>query len=389
MKLDPQLNSIIASPPVDLLRADIDRIDDQILALLEQRYPLVQRIAAAKNIEQEPALALRPARERHIVDRLSARAVQVPAEDVRHIWRSILSLSAKHQRAYRIILWGPETARLALSTLAAARYGDRVAIDWAGGEGWTEALEEARRGDAILMVPADMERGAAWEGLDLIARHPTGCDTHPWVMELGRLADSGEWLGAEGAAEADAAPRRTVAYLGGHGSFSEEACLRFVPAHDLLACGDFETVLRAVREGTADLAVVPVENSLAGPITAVRDLLGHAELKVIGEERLDVRLHLLGTEGAAIRGIERVASHAAALTQCAEWLGGHSWERTAVASTSEAAAMVAAAGDPQWAAIGSEVAAALHGLTILARDLQGSAENVTRFAIVERRDSYA
>lgn len=390
MKLDSSLNVTI-TPPVEALRADIDRIDDQILALLEQRYPLIERIARAKNIEQEQALALRPARERHIVERLSARAVQVPAEDVRQIWRSILSLSARHQRAYRIVMLGPESARLALSTLAAARHGDRVPIDWAGGEARAQALGEARRGDAILMLPAELARGPEWEGLDLIARHATGDPAHPWIVELGRLADSGEWLDAEVEDEraATASPRGTVAYLGGHGSFSEEACLRHVPGHDLLPLSDFASVLRAVREGTADLAVVPVENSLAGEISAVTELLGHPELRVVGEEKLEVRLHLLAPAGATIETVRKVSSHPAALTQCGAWLDGRTWEREALASTAEAAARVAAAADRGWAAIGSEVAGALNGLELLARDIHGGAENVTRFAIVERRREFA
>lgn len=186
-----------------------------------------------------------------------------------------------------------------------------------------------------------------------------------------------------------AATARIVAYLGGHGSFSEEACRRFVPTHALMPLGDFTSVARAVCEGSADVAVLPVSNSRVGPIAAVRHLLAHPELRVIGEEVLGVRLHLLAPPGSKLEGIARVSSHPAALTQCRSFLAERAWALTQTESTAEAARQVAAAGDPARAAIGSDAAAMIYGLDVLARDLQGGAENVTCFAIIERRDQFA
>lgn len=186
-----------------------------------------------------------------------------------------------------------------------------------------------------------------------------------------------------------AATARVVAYLGGHGSFSEEACRRFVPAHDLMPMSDFAAVAKAVAQGTADIAVLPVSNTHVGPITTVRQLLAHPELRVVREQGLGVRLHLVGLPGATVAGIRRVMSHSAALTQCARYLGDRDWERSAMASTAEAARQVALLNDPTCAAVASSEAAVAHGLDVLAEDLQGEAENVTRFAIVERRDQFA
>lgn len=186
-----------------------------------------------------------------------------------------------------------------------------------------------------------------------------------------------------------ASAARVVAYLGGHGSFSEEACRRFVPSHDLMPLGDFRAVARAVCEGTADLALLPVSNSRVGPITAVRQLLAHPELRVIGEEVLGVRLHLLGLAQAQLSGIRRVSSHPAALAQCKQYLVDKEWVLSPTASTSEAARQVATVGDLTRAAISSDAAANIYGLEVLARDVQGDAENVTCFAIVERRDAFA
>ncbi|NJC06599.1 prephenate dehydratase [Sphingomonas kaistensis] len=186
-----------------------------------------------------------------------------------------------------------------------------------------------------------------------------------------------------------AASARIVAYLGGHGSFSEEACRRFVPAHQLMPLRDFASVARAVCQGSADLALLPVSNSRVGPIATVRQLLAHPELRVVGEEVLGVRLHLLGCSGSTVDAVRRVSSHPAALVQCEAYLGERNWTVAPTTSTSEAARQVAASNDPTHAAIASEAAAVLHGLQLLSRDLQGEAENVTRFAIVERRDQFA
>jgi prephenate dehydratase len=187
----------------------------------------------------------------------------------------------------------------------------------------------------------------------------------------------------------NAACARVVAYLGGHGSFSEEACRRFAPAYELMPFGDFPSVARAVCQGSADLAVLPVANTHVGPIAAVRSLLAHPELRIVGEEVLGIRLHLLGLRGARLDGITQVSSHAAALTQCRSFLAARRWAVTPLHSTAEAARQVASAANPARAAIGSDAAANAYDLAILARDLQGEGENLTRFAIVERRDQFA
>lgn len=182
---------------------------------------------------------------------------------------------------------------------------------------------------------------------------------------------------------------RVVAYLGGAGSFSEEASRRFVPAHELLPLGDFRSVARAVCQGTADVGVLPISNSRVGSIDAVRTLLAHPELKVVGKERLEVRLHLLAPPNASLSSIRDVSSHHAALVQCDAFLAKRSWTRRSAPSTVHAAQEVAAAANPARAAVASEAAAMTHGLEIIAHDLQGEGENVTVFAIVERRDHFA
>lgn len=182
---------------------------------------------------------------------------------------------------------------------------------------------------------------------------------------------------------------RVVAYLGERGSFSEEACQRFLPGCELMPLPDFEAVAMAVCHGSADVAVLPVHNNLAGPIDAVLVLLAHPELRTISEDELEVRLHLLASPGTAIGAIREVASHKAALLQCAPFLAERKLSTVQAPSTAEAARQVANGEHKARAAIASENAAGVHGLTILARDIQGSSASITRFAIVERRDQFA
>lgn len=188
---------------------------------------------------------------------------------------------------------------------------------------------------------------------------------------------------------ASAKAGRVVAYLGGRGSFSEEACQQFLPECELMPLHDFEAVAMAVCQGSADVAVLPVHNNLVGPIDAVLVLLAHPELRTVGEKELQVRLHLLGGNGTQIDAIREVASHRAALDQCADFVARHDFGTVMTPSTAEAARQVAEGGDPARAAIASEMAAALYGLSILARDVQNEAGSITRFSIVERRDQFA
>lgn len=186
------LNTVVTPivPTLDVLRGEIDRIDDQILDLLERRYEVVARVSRAKAGDRALVLPVRPMRERHIIDRLSTRASRVPAADVAHIWRSILSLSAQSQRAYRLILWSPEEARLAMTSLAASRFGPSVPAVWATSK--EEAIAASRRGESILMIPADMLEPSAVPELDLIGQFPLDCVDHPWALAMGRLAVEAE-----------------------------------------------------------------------------------------------------------------------------------------------------------------------------------------------------
>ncbi len=173
-------------PPLASLRQEIDLIDDAILDLLEQRYAVTRRVSRAKAGENARTLPIRPEREVQILTRLSARAVLVPSDDIAQIWGPILSLSARSQTAYRIMLWSPGVSRVALAGLAAARFGSTVPIVWAADA--DEAIAAANAGDTVLLMPSDLLQPSQVPELDLIGQFPLDCPHHPWAVAMGKLA---------------------------------------------------------------------------------------------------------------------------------------------------------------------------------------------------------
>ena len=181
-----------------------------------------------------------------------------------------------------------------------------------------------------------------------------------------------------------------VAYLGPPGTFSEEAVSRCELARDAepVPHRTFADAYEALLRGEADLALLPVENSIEGSIGAVLDLLVHRPgAQVRRELLLPVRQVLLAPPGTRLEDVRRVLSHPQPLGQCAaflrERLPGAALEPTH--STADAAQKVAS-GPPGAAAIGARAAAARFGLEILAEDIQDAAENVTRFVLLARQD---
>lgn len=176
-----------------------------------------------------------------------------------------------------------------------------------------------------------------------------------------------------------------IAYQGTAGAFGEEALVQhFGEGASRLACASFDAVFAAVAEGGADGGVVPIENSLGGSILETYDLLlGHG-LPIVGEVSLAVRHCLLAPPGTALDEVRRCLSHPQALTQCARFLAQRDIEPVAAANTAIAARDLAAGAPPGTAAIASARAARIHGLEVLADDIQTRSDNTTRFVIIAR-----
>ena len=179
-----------------------------------------------------------------------------------------------------------------------------------------------------------------------------------------------------------AAPR--VVYQGEPGAYSEQAALDlFGPGADTAGLEQFEDCFLALREGRADYAVLPIENSSTGAIRQIYDLLTQYECYVVGETAVKVEHCLMALPGATLGSITHVYSHEQGLFQCERYLNAHpGWKQVPQADTAGSAKMVADSGDLTRAAICSARAAQLYGLNILARGINHNTHNTTRFVVV-------
>ena len=174
-----------------------------------------------------------------------------------------------------------------------------------------------------------------------------------------------------------------VAYAGEPGAFGEEVA-RMLPDAEPLPCASFAGVFAAVERGAAERGVVPLHNSRAGMVEEVVRLLARSPLQVSDRLALRVRQNLLALPGARLEDIRRVASHPQALAQCSKLLQQHGWELVARGTTSGAARQLAEERDSSCAVIASARAAEIHGLAVLAPDIEDDPENTTRFAVLRR-----
>lgn len=179
-------------------------------------------------------------------------------------------------------------------------------------------------------------------------------------------------------------PQRTIAFQGMPGAYSHAACKAARPDFEPLACGSFEDMLLSVQEGRAALAMVPVENSVAGRVADIHHLLPESGLHIIGEHFQRVNHMLLGLKSAKTSDLRSVKSHTHALAQCRQLIRELNITPVISADTAGSAAEIAAAGDPSVGAIASTLAAELNDLQVLRTDVEDAAHNTTRFLIMAR-----
>jgi prephenate dehydratase len=176
----------------------------------------------------------------------------------------------------------------------------------------------------------------------------------------------------------------TAAYAGGAAANSAAAAERLFPANgELVSLGTFEDVVGAVVSGRVAYGVLPIENSLAGPVAATHDLLYESPLSIVAETSIPIRHHLVARELLAERDVRVVRSHPVALEQCRGLLHRLEGVKTiAAATTADAAEQVAASSGTGEAAIASERAATLYDLHVIAPDVGDHPEAFTRFVSV-------
>ena len=178
-----------------------------------------------------------------------------------------------------------------------------------------------------------------------------------------------------------------VAFQGEHGAYSEIAAELMWPGAECVPCRESADVVRAIESGTADVGVLPIENSIAGPVAPTLDALGaSADVQIITEVVVPIQHCLLVLPGTSLADIRWVESHPVALAQCGAFFGRHpSLQPRAAYDTAGAARDIAAAGDPARAAVACAAAAARYGLTILMHALEDTRDNRTRFVGLSRR----
>ena len=177
---------------------------------------------------------------------------------------------------------------------------------------------------------------------------------------------------------------QTIAFQGAPGAYSDLACRRVFPAMTTLPCGGFEDAFAAVREGEAALAMMPIENSVAGRVADIHHLMPDSGLYIIGEHFERVEHHLLALPGATLGSIRIVRSHVHALSQCRAFIRQHGLQAVVRADTAGSAAEVKELGNPAVAAIASELAGEIYGLVSLAQNIEDAEHNTTRFMIMSR-----
>ena len=177
---------------------------------------------------------------------------------------------------------------------------------------------------------------------------------------------------------------KRAAFQGVPGAFSHEACAVLLPDHAPVPHPTFRSVFAAVEAGEAERAVVPVENSLAGPVPEVAALLPASRLVVEAEAWRPIRLTLLAVTGATLAELRTAHSHPMALKQCVRSLAALGLTPVEAFDTAGAAAELAASGDRSRAAVASRLAGEIAGLQVLGEGLEDAADNRTRFLVLRR-----
>ncbi len=173
-----------------------------------------------------------------------------------------------------------------------------------------------------------------------------------------------------------------IAYQGEPGANSHIVCVQHYPDAEALPCASFEDVFAAVDTGAADLALIPIDNSIAGRVADIHHFLPGSGLHIIAEHFLRIRFHLMGVPGTTLETIKTVHSHVHALGQCRKIIAEHHWRPLIAGDTAGAAREIVEANDVTQASISPPLAAEIYGLEVLARDIEDEEHNTTRFVLL-------
>lgn len=179
-----------------------------------------------------------------------------------------------------------------------------------------------------------------------------------------------------------------VAFQGVKGSWSEVAGLQFFSGAQMNPVSDYEDVFNAVKDEAASYGVLPIENSLTGGVGEVLDLLRKYGCYIVGQTWVKGEYCLMAGNGVGIDDIEVVYSHPKAFRQCEKFLKGRKWDLIACSDMGEAAELAAVTGGKKCAAIGPKHAAQVNGLAILTPEIEGNANEKTRYILISDTPEY-
>ncbi|MFZ2103739.1 MAG: prephenate dehydratase [Oricola sp.] len=180
-----------------------------------------------------------------------------------------------------------------------------------------------------------------------------------------------------------------IAFQGEPGANSDTACRNMFPDMEPLPCPTFEDAFNAVESGKARYGMIPIENTIAGRVADIHHLLPESRLHIVGEYFLPIHFHLMVLPGTETKDIKSVHSHIHALGQCRKVIRKHRWKAVVAGDTAGAAKLVSETGDRTMAALAPELAAALYGLDIVARNVEDAENNVTRFVVLSKEKQVA
>lgn len=179
-----------------------------------------------------------------------------------------------------------------------------------------------------------------------------------------------------------------IVYQGEPGCNGHLACQEMFPGWTAVPCASFEDAFGEVSSGAAELAMIPIDNSLAGRVADIHNLLPTAGLHIVGEHFLPIRFELLGIPGATLAGARTVHSHIHALGQCRRLIAEHGLRPVIAGDTAGSAREVRDWADPSRLSIAPRGAAALYGLDVLCTDVEDDPTNTTRFIVLAREGRF-
>ncbi|MAY61485.1 MAG: prephenate dehydratase [Rhizobiales bacterium] len=175
-----------------------------------------------------------------------------------------------------------------------------------------------------------------------------------------------------------------IAFQGEFGANSDMACRDMFPNMEPLPCATFEDAFIALEQGETDLAMIPIENTIAGRVADIHHLLPESRLHIVGEYFMPIHFQLMALPGVKLDEIKTVHSHIHALGQCRKVIRANRWKPVVAGDTAGAAKLVAEKGDRSMAALAPRLASSLYNLDILAENVEDTETNVTRFVVLAR-----